>query len=203
MEASIPHPPMLGETVFSPTASGHQAPVVLPPTTAQEQWTPKPDNNANILGKYAPIAGLSIFGFFMVVFWFSWREQASLTTKQIEAAQEQVGKFYTATAEQHALDRAAQIEQRNEDRKVRREELGELKTSNEKIWTFTRELQLILIEDSGSLKQLKGENKETVNAVRLNQQVIIELQKSITGKKHEIGKPIPLKPEPDDDEVAP
>lgn len=181
MEDAIPQPAMHGETMQGPTASGRMHPVdgALPTESRSD------DRNAGILGKYAPLAGMSVFGFLMVMFYVSWKQQSELTNRQIQAAQEQVEKFYAATTAQHVLDRAAQTEQRTEDRKIRREELVEQKSNNEKLWQFTRELQLVLIEDSSAIKQLKNDNAKTVEAVRTNQQVIIELQKSLTGKKPE------------------
>lgn len=176
--SATPQLAMHGETVFAPTASGHAAPLIGVDLREDQPS----DKNQNILGKYAPIAGMSVFGFLMLMFYISWKEQSALTNSQIRAAQDQVTRFYEQTKEQHTLDRLANTEQRIEDRKVRREELVEQRLVNEQMFKFTRDLQIILVEDSAAIKALKEDNKNAINAVRTNQQVIIDLQRSLNGK---------------------
>lgn len=163
------------------------------------------DANVKVLGKYLapPLAG-TIFLFIMYMFYLGYKQQVTLMTQQMDVAQTQVAKFYQQTSDQHALDRLSQVEQRLEDRKIRREELQEQKANSEKLWSFTRELQLILVEDSGAIKQLKDSNRQVVKAVEQNQQAVQQNQQTImellkkAGMKLDPPKSMPF-PEDEDD----
>lgn len=186
MDAAIPQPAMHGETVVGPTQSGRVAPVTIEASEQHDQWTPKPEVNANILGKLAaPVAG-GIFLFIMALMW----KMNDQTQQQIASSQAQIEKFYEQTKEQHSLDRTNMSEQRSEDRKVRREELVEQKSLNERTFQFMRDIQLILVEDSAAIRALKTDNKATVDAVRLNQLTIIGLQRDLVKEKKTLAKPM-------------